>query len=77
MPLRERDEGAAAPDVVYQHYSASAMMDAACSVSNSVFLVAWRLSWINNCRLPPADFRDQWRKATPALTRDIRPAGVA
>jgi hypothetical protein len=72
MPLGERDEGAVASDVVYQYYSAGAMMEAACSISNSVFLAVRRLPQIKQLQL--ADFRDQWRKATSALTRGIRPA---
>jgi hypothetical protein len=71
MPLGERDEGAGAPDVVYQYYSAGAMMDAACSISNSV---PGGAEAVADNQLQLADFRDQWRMATSALTRDIRPA---
>ena len=28
------------------------MTEAACSISNSVFLAVWRLSWMNNSTLP-------------------------
>ena len=45
-------EAVVTSDVVDQHDPARSHDAAACSISNSVFLKVWRLSWMNSSTFP-------------------------